>query len=249
MSGFADTRYYAAAANSMPGHVDGFFIAQLVRIIGRMPDQGVGFGCYNLFQNQGGYHLSLAPDGADPRAVRAVFGIGQQSDGDVIENALLGQLDARPSAGLGPWWRQYGRLYLQAMSYDGNNALCYLNGELVTTLGPTGGYQVPNAALTPFLGRNTNAVLPQGLEGVELLGAGYGVLAGGQLEADVIDHWLATLEAGTFVDEPSNGFDDWWTFDGEATTPAVLADQAGAVPFAKTESAGALALAERNSYF
>ncbi len=217
VSDFSAANNYAAAAATLRGDATGFTVMSLIRLIGSRASAGDIFANYRVFQPDGGWGISITDDD------RIFFSIGQQSDGQVVSN-FNGAYVSGTGTG-NTTWRKYGRLFLAAMVYDGSEAFLHVNAEEFGSLTPGSGYEIADAALTPFIGRNNSGGLPMPVEGLEVIGCGY--VESAIAQSELIDHQLACMEAGRFVDLPTTSFDSYWNFDGETSAPAALIDQGG----------------------
>ena len=205
---FSSANYYAGAAGTGVGNASGFIGSALVRINGSFAGLGnqVFFGNNWFFINDGGWYIGMNED-------RFKFGVGQASDGVVLENFVNAEL---------PSYNIYGRLFLVTLAYDGTDARGYVNGEHFVTLTPSGGYDTSFASDMLMLGRSNNGGAAAPSSACSILGAGYSEAV--ITESEVIDHFVACMESGAFEDLPTTGFENMYSFEGLSSAPATLSD-------------------------
>lgn len=208
----SSSNYYEGAAGDLPGATGGFTVAATIRLAALPTHEQIFFSCMHLFSYagvQGGWGLGI--DG-----VRWKFYTSRQSDGFTTGLSFAAEL---------PELDLIGPLYTLAMVFDGvDTSTCYVNGRVVGSLGNTGGYEVANASLSPFVGwTNNSANTGSAADEVDFLGGGY--VETSLTAAQVAAHHLACFEADAFADEPSAGWASWYSLEGETSAPATLTDQ------------------------
>lgn len=229
LAGFASGSHAAAAAGTLRGALAGFMIAVMFRI-NRVPtsDQHL-FANARVFNSLGGYFAAVSGD-------RFRFGIGQASDGSLISNFVNADL---------PSYQLVGRTFMTALRYNGTAATGFVNGEGLVSLTPSSGYQLADAALVPYLGRNDNAGSPQPGSSLHIYGAGY--VEGVITDDAVVEHYIACMESGSFLDLETGAFDSYWSVDDEDAVPGTLTDLGGGGVDMTTS--GSLTLVERAPIF
>lgn len=142
----SNSRVCAGAVGEMRGHADGFNVTVVVRI-DSVPASGLQsiFGNWRPFQPDGGWYVGVDNN-------RWTFGLGQQSDGQVIGFTAPGPADLDYFRG-----GRLPRWHVIQMMYDGTTGHLLVDGELVASLTPSGGYQVSDAGMRPYVGQ-TNSV-------------------------------------------------------------------------------------------
>lgn len=176
-----------SAAGEFRGSAAGFLVNALVRLKAIPSGTETALGNWNIYQPDGGWFL-----GADNE--RWKFGVGQQSDQQVVDNYGTGLQSFSTYQG-----RLLHRLFLLTLGYDGTVATLYVNGQAVQTLTPTSGYEVANIANKLMLGRNTNAGVPTVASSIELVGFTYGVGAASSA-ASITTYYRRVLREKRLVD-------------------------------------------------
>jgi len=208
---FSSANFFSGSVGTLRGNAAGFTACVLLRPEDFPTDTEVMFANFNRFQTLGGWFLGID-------ATRWKFGVGQQSDGSILENFSTGLMETVQYQG-----RFLRRLFLLHLVYNGTTASLYVNGQFVQLLTPASGYQVADASLVPRLGRNTNNGSPAAAVSLGFVGAGY--VESVFTATDVLNHYKDCLQEEAFQNA---GFTNWWVAD---TAVADLTDQGAALDF------------------
>lgn len=192
LTGFSAANYYQGVAGDMRGLSTGFAVSAMFSMLTLPTVLSIIFANFNQFQPDGGYCLAVNDS-------HFTFGLGRQSDSTV----LFSTPGSGPSHFSSYMGRKLRRLYNVVLNYDGTIGTLWVNGEPTSTYTPAGGYQLADVALTPYIGRNTNAGAPSPGTDLAVMGIGYKAVA---LTSDQIrDHFKACYNACTFQNDIGSG--------------------------------------------
>lgn len=169
------------------------------------------FGNFNVFEFYGGWNINADATG---------FSIG-------IGSSAAHTTSSAASAPYPP--NPVDRTYLLTLTID---TICrlYVNGVEKATVTPPGGYLPPDVSCIPMLG-DRDGLSSAPAESWRILGVAY--KAGAESAGNVLAHFSEVDSDDEWIEGATISWDNFWSFDGEATPPATLSDTIGSIDFTK----------------